>query len=291
MGRKQSTAYPRELISIVRTIAALADIYWHPDCFPKEFKQAQNNWLTALVQFTAGYAYERQGAPPAYRTLAREALLSAGSDLERPDPRFARRVWKEFQRRAAEQGFAVNRKLNPLNDERSSRNVSSPGFVASLADFDHNILLLAKGMIERGEAEMILLQLQAIRGVGPKIAALYLRDVARFFELEEQPGWCFQPVDVWIRRTASYWGELLHRQGNGDRAAARLLAELAAVAGVRGSDLNAGTWVLGSQLLDGELRGVVISEDGLTVCLANNLRWSAAIIQALEPLVRKSNPS
>jgi len=283
----QSAAYPRELTSVVRTVAALADIYWHPDCFPKDFEHAQSDWLTALVQFTTRYAYERQGAPSAYRILAQEALLSAGRGLERPDTRFASRVWREFQDRAAKQDIAVNPKVNPLNDEGPASNVSSPCFVAALADSHHNILQWAKAMIERGDAEKALSRLQTIRGVGPKIAAFYLRDVARFFELEERPGWCFQPVDVWTRRTAYYWGELLHRGVRGDRAAAKLLAELAVAAGVRGSDLNAGAWVLGSQLLDAELRGVLASEDSLTACLANNLRWSAAIVQILEPLVSK----
>ncbi len=146
-------------------------------------------------------------------------------------------------------------------------------------------------MIERGEAELALSRLQTIRGVGPKIAAFYLRDVARFFELEEQPGWCFQPVDIWVRRIASHWGELLHRHVNNDRTAAELLAELASFAGVRGSDLNASAWVLGSQLLKGELQRVLTSEDDLTACLEYNLRRSAAVIQVLQPLVETPKSS
>ncbi len=116
MEQVQSTAYSPELRGMVRTIAALAEIYWHPDCFPKKFEQARSDWLVALVQFTAGYAYERQGAAPAYRALAKEALQSAGGELERPDANFAPRAWNEFRRRAAEQDLAVNAKVNPLND-------------------------------------------------------------------------------------------------------------------------------------------------------------------------------
>ncbi len=92
MEQVQSTAYSPELRGMVRTIAALAEIYWHPDCFPKNFEEARSDWFVALVQFTAGYAYERQGAAPAYRALAKEVLQSAGGELERPDANFAPRA-------------------------------------------------------------------------------------------------------------------------------------------------------------------------------------------------------
>lgn len=285
MERLQSTPYPRGLTSVVRTVAALAGIYWHPHCFPKDFERAQRDWLTALVQFITAYAYERQGAPSAYRTLANDALVSVGSEFSRPGARFASRVWMEFRDRARKTDLSVNAKVNPLNDEGAANNVSAPRFVATLARFQHNILRWSKAMIERGDAENALSRLQTIRGIGPKIAAFYLRDVARFFELEERPGWCFQPIDVWTRRTASYWGELLDRRVHRDRDAAHLLADLAVAAGVRGSDLNVGSWILGSQLTNGDLRAVVTSPAGLARCLVRNLRWSAAIVQIVEPLV------
>ena len=37
MGKK----YPAELLKIVRATSKLSEIYWHPDCFPKEFEFAE----------------------------------------------------------------------------------------------------------------------------------------------------------------------------------------------------------------------------------------------------------
>jgi hypothetical protein len=139
-------------------------------------------------------------------------------------------------------------------------------------------------MIKSGDAEEATRKLRSIRGVGWKIAAFYLRDVARYYDLPEKPGWCFQPADVWIQRIAGHWGQMLSRNVAGYDAAARLFVDLAQAAGVRGGDLNAGAWVLGSQLLDRDLEEIICSEKGLQSCVDTNLRWNAAVSGVLERL-------
>lgn len=132
--------YPTELLKVVRATAQLAEIYWHEDCFPKEFKSAERGWLPALVQFTAGYAYERQGAAPAYRGLARTALANVGGDLSTPTSALPKDVWQEFVRLAKAAGVLPNWKVNPLAWRKDSSKVSSVQFVLALKSDSHNIL-------------------------------------------------------------------------------------------------------------------------------------------------------
>lgn len=132
-------------------------------------------------------------------------------------------------------------------------------------------------MLREGNAEAATSALCGIRGVGWKLAAFYLRDVARFYAIGEEPAWCFQPVDVWIRRVANCWAGRIGRSISSDDDAASVFVDLASAAGVRGGDLNAGAWVLGSQLLDGDLDDVVCSWSHFARCMEVNHRWNEAV--------------
>jgi hypothetical protein len=280
------TARPsRELLKVVRATARLAEIYWHDDCFPKEFKAAERGWLPALVQFTAGYAYERQGAAPVYRTFARESLTAAAAGLGAPTASLPEAVWQDFVRRAQQLSVGPNGKVNPLAWSKNSRKVSSVEFARTLRDEGFSILRWAARMVREGHAEAATTSLRGIRGVGWKLAAFYLRDVARFYALAEEPAWCFQPVDVWIRRIAGFWAARTGRSVASDNDAATVFVDLARAAEVRGGDLNAGAWILGSQLLDGELEDIVCSWRHFSRCMTANHRWNEAISSVLRPLM------
>jgi hypothetical protein len=279
-------AFPTELLAIVKRLARLAEIYWHPHCFPKAFDQAANSWLSALIQFVCDYSFERQGAPAAYRRFAREALHVAGNGIPQPTAEFAIAAWRGFQTPAKQRGIGTNPSLNPLNCESTGKYIAAPTFVTRLARHDFNILRWSWSLLQAGRAEEATNDLCEIRGVSWKLAAFYLRDVAKHFKLDESvcgPAWCFQPVDRWVGRVAAAWSVMLggNVSENDYWGAAELFSQLADSAGVRGGDLNAGVWVFASQLLDRNVAEAVSTVAGLEDCLEANLRWNEAIADVL----------
>jgi len=112
-------------------------------------------------------------------------------------PLSARHVWARFERQVKEQG--KNPLHNPLFHERQSCSC----VIDVLRDGNrlHNVVLDTKSKLQHGEVEEAYLFLREIRGVGPKIASFFLRDVALRYGIEPptQRG-LLQPIDVWIRR-------------------------------------------------------------------------------------------
>ncbi len=270
---------------MVRAVARLSKIYWNPECYPKDFEGAEQGWLPAAVLFASTYAYERAGAAPAYRTIAARALQTAGDGVARPDRAFAQRVWDRFEELARQAGVGVNPKRNPLNAAEAPGSIPLTRFIASLVDNDHNILTWSRTLIAADKAKDALEHLQTIRGIGEKIASFFLRDVARQYQLQETPGICFQPADIWIKRVAEIWSAALGRKVRGYGPSAELFVELADATGVRGSDLNAGAWVLGARLADGDLHELATSKDALQARLWRHIRCHEAAAGVLRALV------
>jgi hypothetical protein len=284
-----SSQFPPDVIAMAKRVAPLADIYWSPDCFQKEFEAATRGWLAALTQFVAGYSFERAGAPPIYRTYAREALTRAGEGVTQPTTALAAEVWKEFQALAQAKGHGTNPNVCALHPAKGTRKVTAVEFIATLPSHGFNIFTWATDMLATSRAEHAVGELRRIRGIDYKIATFYLRDVVRAASLDEKgagPGWCFQPIDVWVRRAAETWGSLAGRSVTDYWTAADLIVDLADAAGVSGGDLNGGTWILGSQLVDRnadpDLSRTLVSSAALEECLTASVRWSRAIIAGIE---------
>ena len=84
-------------------------------------------------------------------------------------------------------------------------------------------------------------KLTSIRGIGAKIASLFLRDLAVWFDLTPNVDrWYMQPVDVWVRRTV----KLLSGSNMSDEEIAKWI--------VRNSEnperANQGIWYFASQV-------------------------------------------
>lgn len=289
MATPSKTAFPSEVLAMARRVAGLADIYWAPECFPKEFAAAKQNWLTALTQFVAGYSFERAGAPPIYRTYAREALQRSGRGLTGPKKALAAAAWNRFQRLALANGHGTNPNVCALYPGKGTHKVTAVEFILGLSSYGHNLFAWATDMLATTKAEDAVYELRRIRGIDYKIATFYLRDVVRAANLDEKkagPAWCFQPIDVWVRRAAETWGSLSDRAVTDYDSAAELIIDLAEAATVGGGDLNGGAWILGSQLVDRNadphLSRTLSSSAALEDVLAANVRWSKAIIAGIE---------
>jgi len=186
---------------------------------------------------------------------------------------------------AKAKGIGTNPNCNPLKWSRGNATVSSTQFVLAHQEHNCNILLWAADMVRHGRAEEATSELLKIRGIGPKIAAFYLRDVAWYFALDEEPPRFLQPVDLWIRRIAESWAAFIGRSVDDDDDIASVFVNLARAADVRGGDLNAGAWVLGSLFSGGsDLGEVVCNWPAFSSCIKTSLARNDAVGAVLHQL-------
>jgi len=117
-----------------------------------------------------------------------------------------------------------------------------------------NIVASSVARIRASEIERDYKELQrrhsktGIVQVGPKVAALYLRDVVSLYELEalvpEEFQFCLQPVDVWVRRLAKKTG--LVAEAASDAAIRDAIVSMCRSLGCSPVQFNQGAWYAGS---------------------------------------------
>ena len=241
-------------------MARSGEFYWSPEGFRDagRFRAlADGPWVSALIDFLIEFAFERQGAARDYARATIAAIEQHAGEV--PDEQLERDAWHSFCERQGktDAGEGLNRKLQPLAP--GDGKISICAFVASLGEYDYNIMRWAVARIRAGDLRGCWQDLQHVRGIGPKLAAFYLRDVITAHELDEtelEPV-CFQPIDIWTRRGAQAFAPLVGLpapgESGGERVAAAILVEIARRAEALPSLINAGLWVIGSQILGSNL--------------------------------------
>jgi len=118
----------------------------------------------------------------------------------------------------------------------------------------HNIVAYSLNRIRQGHIRNLYSELQTIRQVGPKVGALFLRDLVLCFELRlselplsEDDYVAVQPVDTWVR-------QVVHRleictEHESDELIVSRLIEISHETSVNPCKLNAGVWYLGANSL------------------------------------------
>jgi hypothetical protein len=136
----------------------------------------------ALKMFLNSYAFARAGAPNGYRIAA----IKSVSSLESSDSTDTT-LWKAFHHFY---GGKVNINVNPCADRKISKlNFSSIARIISNGDFSNAFS-----------------QLQ-LRGIGPKIRSLFIRDIAYLTKVDCSSSFDIkqyfyaQPIDTWVRQT------------------------------------------------------------------------------------------
>jgi hypothetical protein len=112
-----------------------------------------------------------------------------------------------------------------------------------------NIVETARIELAHGRVHTAFERVDKIRGVGPKIASFFLRDVAVHFEIEppgdREP---LQPIDVWARR---YVARLATKESpSTDIQAARWICEKSRAP----ETANQGLWYFGSQIAASDVK-------------------------------------
>lgn len=193
----------------------------------------------ALRLFAGQYAYERQGRASSYPHAADFAIKKTLA-LD------AAEIWRAF--RGELDGLRPNAKLNPLYHTGARCNCvccifAGDGGVEDVID--------ATGReLAAGRVRDAFDRLDRVRGVGPKIASFFLRDVAVWFKIEpaREDRELLQPIDVWVRRSVTRLTEGAVQSS--DVLFARWICANSAVP----EAANQGLWYFGSQIAYSEVR-------------------------------------
>jgi hypothetical protein len=184
----------------------------------------------ALQLFAGSYAYEYLGAPANFGPAAVAAIRSSRT----LDPSA---TWSAFCSQVA---GGTNPQHNLLYHETSS----CICVLCRLRDRGHltNLVTRARDRLQSDQVAFGHQELKSIRGIGPKLASFFLRDVAIRYDVSPvSDRYLLQPVDLWIRR---FVRRLACDEELGDYSIARWVVDHSS----RPEWLNAGMWYFGAQI-------------------------------------------
>jgi hypothetical protein len=184
----------------------------------------------AVELFLRQYAYQRLGASGDYSRAAAEAIRSS------PDL-VPERVWAAFKGLV---DGGVNPKVNPLAHSQPERGPRCLLCILRDGGGYRNLVTIAHDALEHGNVEEVHTEIRSIRGVGPKIASFFLRDVAIRYKIElDEDRDLLQPVDRWVLRFA---------QMLDDRVARSDVGQWMVCNSSRPELVNAGMWYFGARI-------------------------------------------
>ena len=202
----------------------------------------------AAIFFLDGYAFERAGRNSSYAPAAVDALEKNALEFdESRSPEVENKTWDDFREALEEAHIPPNKKLCPLfpGDRSLVRQLREKG--------KSNILAYAQECISRGIIPEAFDFLISIRGIGPKIASLFLRDAKELLpeggvtvQIDSSIRWQLQPIDIWVKRTI----ELIARRTMENSEAARFVVQNSA----NPERANMGMWYFSSLVCGSQYR-------------------------------------
>lgn len=224
----------------------------------------------AIGLFLDGYAFARQGARPDYSHVAVDVIKEfrrRGQPLT--DEKTAHLAWNLFSSKLDDQklnhannplcpyGKSYERKYKGKPDRTVTNKKSVIEFLADTVvnGLPPNIVVLARAGLELDQVEGVHSRIREINGIDSKIASLFLRDVAIFYDVSRlKDRYLLQPVDIWVRRT---YEELMQQQNTSeedtDKIRKWILQESLQV-DVRPEAVNEGIWYFSSQVAGSKYR-------------------------------------
>ena len=193
----------------------------------------------ALALFAGQYAYERQGRARSYPHAAYFAI-------EKTPALDAGEIWRAFLGEL--EGARPNTKLNPLYHTVARCNCVCCTFAGDNGGVV-DVIEAARREVAAGRVHYAFDRLDRVRGVGPKIASFFLRDVAVRFKIEPfQDRELLQPIDVWVRRYVMRLTEAA--APSSDPLAAQWICANSAAP----EAANQGLWYFASQIASSEVK-------------------------------------
>jgi len=194
----------------------------------------------AMIFYTT-YIHERQGSNPRFPLYHREALKRAMNgknfdDILVSDNSFPEKVWKHFQEMS---GKGTNPKI--------TKGVVSEILYEMRNEHETNIinLLKNKNLLEAFR------WLDGIRGIGPKLASFFLRDIWSFVgewkNVPESSLRYLQPIDRWIRFWSKRcWPDIDWKSNSKEKEFSKRVTEECLNAKINPVAFNKGAWFAGS---------------------------------------------
>jgi len=227
------------MIKRLKRIVAASPFY--SDIMSKELLSDE---YTSLRVFLNNYAHERNVSVRKYAELACLTIYKQYqgeiTNIRVGEPEKAWAIYKSL-RDDKYPKLGLNATHNPMNEDKGALRVMK----------DHKIIHLSKFLVDQiknddlKKAHKIL---KTIRGVGDKIASLYLRDLVTSAKIDENAlndTYLLQPVDIWVNRGLKLLLEnvpkkMVERQ--------KAIDKLCNTHNISGIDFNRGCWFLGSRI-------------------------------------------
>ena len=226
--------------AIVRWFADCSDRYVRANLAHIDVHRLEADLHYGLKLFFFAWAFERSGAPRAYRIAAVKAVSSLKNSNEELSELF---------------GKFCEGKIGVETESRFWKKGNIPVIDPKLVNFDVPVIVQR---VKEGALREAFDKLE-LRGMRHKLKAFFLRDLVTLLEAEPKLNgdhdayvWC-QPIDVWIRLAASELCEgkavvrvrgdcAKYQLGGDDLAAAINMIQLCRDAGVSPLRVNQGIW-------------------------------------------------
>lgn len=228
-----------EILKRLKRIVAASPFY--SDIMSQELLSDE---YTSLRVFLDSYAHERNVSVRKYADLACLTIsnLYQGEikNIEDDDPEKAWKIYKSL-RDDKYPKMGLNEKLNPMNEDNGVLRVMK----------DHEIIHLSKFLVDQiknDELKKAHRILKIIRGVGDKIASLYLRDLVSSAKIDENAlndTYLLQPTDIWVDRGLEL---LLEKVPKNTIKKQKAIDKLCKTHNISGIEFNRGCWFLGSRI-------------------------------------------
>jgi hypothetical protein len=231
-------------IEAVKRLASFGSVYRNTFINHPNFKKQFTDNYTALHCFLETYAYEHQGSAKAYPIIATQTIEKIfNGKVETVSSTHCSEAWQTYQYIAKNDfnELRVNPTHNPMNNYDGVLSIMAQQKVSNLAEYTKNLL-------EKDGAKKAHEFIDEIKGIGPKIASFYLRDIVCLSGLDEnkiQDSFYLQPFDTWLEQAFS----LITKNGETSlESKQRTLVELCKVANCSPVAFNQGSWIVGSQI-------------------------------------------
>jgi hypothetical protein len=176
----------------------IGEVYYRTNLLPqwKTYEECKEPWQ-AIAFFLEGYAFERQGTSPGFAHAAVDAVKENSGRLCGSFNDLEHHIWENYKRRLHYKGF--NERLCPLNPDESGERRS---ILVRLREAELTNLVLRTICLLQSDVRSAHNFTSSIRGVGPKIASYYLRDLKEVCSITTNNlRYLLQPIDIWIWRT------------------------------------------------------------------------------------------
>jgi hypothetical protein len=205
----------------------------------------KNSLYDSTICFLRHSAHTRQGAAPGYRTLAvlsiDEIVPRSAMQIEKKMVKDAWTTYKHLSRKHF-RGLKLNKLNNPMNRKGGILSLMYEKKISNLYTY-------VTSLLKDGEVKKAHKLVKSVRGVGTKISALYLRDIAFLENIPEdglQDAYLLQPMDTWVRQGYSIiMGKSI---GKKEKDSMKEIVKMCNAADVSPIRFNQGVWVVGNQI-------------------------------------------